>query len=65
MELTDFYFMFVDIIKQLISMLEVTEDYVGPQVLAALTYVGRKGIFYNFAMHTVRRNYNALKDLYD
>ena len=47
MKLTHFYFMFVDIIKQLISMLEVTEDYVGPQVLATLTYVGRKGIFYN------------------
>ena len=44
--------MFVDIIKQLISMLEVTEDYVGPQVLATLTYVGRKGIFYNFSIHS-------------
>ena len=48
MKLTHFYFMFVDIIKQLISMLEVTEDYVGPQVLATLTYVGRKGIFLQF-----------------
>ena len=63
MELTNFSFMFVDIIKQLISMLEVTEDYVGPQVLAALTYVGRKGIFHNSSIHTVRRNYNTLKDL--
>ena len=57
--------MFVDIIKQLISMLEVTEDYVGPQVLAALTYVGRKGIFHNSSIHTVRRNYNTLKDMYN
>lgn len=52
MKLTHFYFMFVDIIKQLISMLEVTEDYVGPQVLATLTYVGRKGIFYNSSIHS-------------
>ena len=32
-----------DIIKQLISMLAIEGDYVGPLVLSALTYVGRKG----------------------
>ena len=32
-----------DIIKQLIGMLDIEGDYVGPLVLSALTYVGRKG----------------------
>ena len=35
-----------DIIKQLISMLAIEAEYVGPLVLSALTYVGRKGNVY-------------------